>query len=92
MGDSTIFVRGGLDLKDFAIDLGGDSYVTSYTNGKQGVAFVPREGDDGTLLAGIRGPIACAFGRTSEDCDILYVSTSGGDRAYSSGGSVRKDS
>lgn len=35
------------------------------------------------LLTNVRGPTSCAFGWTSRDKDVLYVSTSGGDFAYS---------
>ena len=87
-GDLTILAKGGFDPDDFAMDVGGDSYVTSYTLGSQGIVFVPREGGVATQIAGVRGPTACAFGRTAADCQSLYVSTSGGDRAYSSGGEV----
>jgi len=85
VGNYTIMAQGGFGPDDIAIDAHGDVYVTSYTQGKNGVAFVPREGGPATYIAGMAGPTSCAFGRTAADRDILYVSTSGGDYEYLSG-------
>ncbi len=85
VGNYTIMAYGGFGPDDIAIDDHGDIYVTSYTQGKNGVAFVPREGGAATYIAGMPGPTSCAFGRTAADWDVLYVSTSGGDYEYLSG-------
>ena len=68
---------------DFAVDAGGDVYVASFTKDDDGIVFVPREGSPYSLLASVAGPTACAFGRTTKDKQVLYVSTSGGDYAPS---------
>lgn len=68
---------------DLAVDEGGDAYVASFTQDDDGVVFVPREGGSYSLLAGVPGPTACAFGGTEWDKNVLYVSTSGGDFASS---------
>ena len=84
VGNYTVLAQGGFQPDDFALDTYGDAYVTSYAQGKNGLAFVPREGGAATYIAGIAGPTAAAFGRTAVDRDVLYVSTSGDDFAYSS--------
>lgn len=85
VGNYTIMAQGGFGPDDIAIDDHGDVYVTSYTQGKNDVVFIPREGGAATYIAGMAGPTSCAFGRTAEDRDVLYVSTSGGDYEYLSG-------
>lgn len=82
VGNYTIMAQGGFGPDDIAIDDHGDVYVTSYTQGKNGVAFIPREGGVATYITGMPGPTSCAFGRTAVDRDVLYVSTSGGDYEY----------
>lgn len=81
--------KGGFEPDDFALDAKGDAYVTSFTKGKNGLVFVPREGGEGVYVAGVAGPTACAFGRGEADKEVLYVSTSGGDYEYESGAPVR---
>ena len=85
VGKYTVLAEGGFIPDDFAMDAGGDFYVTSITAGRNGIAFIPREGGNATMLAGMGGPTGAAFGRTARDRNILYVSTSGGDEAYNTG-------
>ncbi|KAI9710731.1 MAG: hypothetical protein M1820_002564 [Bogoriella megaspora] len=88
IGDFTVLAEGGFTPDDLAVDSQGDAYVTSFTIGKNGLAFIPREGGNATYIAGMAGPTACAFGRTTFDRDILYISTSGGDYSYLTGDKV----
>ena len=85
VGNYTVLAQGGFTPDDFALDAHGDAYVASFTPGKNGLAFVPREGGLATYIAGIAGPTSAAFGRTPADRNVLYVSTTGGDYEYSSG-------
>lgn len=81
-GPFTVLARDGFEPDDFAIDAKGDCYVASFLPGQNGIAFVPREGGNPTIIAGVQGPTGAAFGRTAADRDTLYISTSGGDFAY----------
>jgi len=85
IGDYTVSAHGGFAPDDFAIDVQGNFYVAEYLQSKDGLVFVPRGGGAATYIAEIRGPTACAFGRTASDRDILYVSTSGGDYGHDTG-------
>lgn len=84
-GNYTIMAQGGITPDDFAVDTNGNLYVTSFTVGQNGLAFVPYEGGNATYIAGMAGPTGAAFGRTVKDRDVLYVSTSGGDYNYLTG-------
>ena len=88
VGDFSVLAQGGFEPDDFTLDTYGNFYVASFVRGNEGLVFVPREGGNATYIAQIAGPTACAFGRTAVDRDILYVSTSGGDYDYTSGGPV----
>ena len=84
VGPYTTLMQGEFAPDDFAIDDAGNSYVTSFTLGKEGLFFVPSSGGNGTLIAEMKGPTSAAFGRTKEDLEsgALYVTTCGGDFAY----------
>lgn len=42
-GPYTVLAEGpGFEPDDFALDIAGDSYVASYTNGSNGIVFIPR--------------------------------------------------
>ncbi|KAF2230838.1 hypothetical protein EV356DRAFT_579714 [Viridothelium virens] len=88
IGDFTVLAEGGFTPDDLAVDSQGDAYVTSFTIGKNGLVFIPRDGGQAMYIAGMAGPTSCAFGRTAIDRDTLYVSTSGGDYQYSTGNKV----
>ncbi|KAI9664020.1 MAG: hypothetical protein M1821_007511 [Bathelium mastoideum] len=85
VGDFKVLAQGGFTPDDMAVDARGDAYVVSFTVGKNGLVFVPREGGNGTYIAGMAGPTAAAFGKTERDRDVLYVTTSGGDYSYLAG-------
>lgn len=73
----TVLARGRFEPDDFALVLSGDGYIASLAEGNNGVAYFPRGGDNANLIASLEGPSACAFGRTTHDCHILYVTTTG---------------
>lgn len=85
IGDYAVLAHAAFAPDDFAIDDRGDFYVADYLQSKDGLVFVPRGGGAATYIAEIRGPTACAFGRTAADRDVLYVSTSGGDYDHDTG-------
>lgn len=85
VGNYSVISYLGVDPDDFAIGSRGDFYVTSITEGNSGIVVVPVAGGSPKKIADIAGPTACAFGRTSKDKDVLYVSTSGGNYDYLSG-------
>ncbi|KAK4498407.1 hypothetical protein PRZ48_011065 [Zasmidium cellare] len=82
-GPTTVLANGTFEPDDFALDLNGDAYVTNA--GQNTIVFVPREGGAAVPIATVAGPTSAAFGRTVEDCHVLYVSASGGDEAYMDG-------
>ena len=87
VGDAEILAQGGGFLPDdFALDLWGNAYITTFANGTNGVLYVPADTTGPVQIANITGPTAAAFGRTMEDCHILYVSTTGGDYDRASDG------
>ncbi|KAF2174067.1 hypothetical protein M409DRAFT_48951 [Zasmidium cellare ATCC 36951] len=84
-GPTAILANSTFQPDDFALDLNGDAYVASPLTHQNAVVFVPREGGAAVPIATTAGPTSCAFGRTVQDCHILYVSTSRGDEAYMEG-------
>lgn len=87
-GNYSVLARGGFVPDDFAVNAAGDSYVTSFDVGSNGIVFVPREDGNSTYVAWMAGPTSCTFGRTAKDRDVLYVATTGGDYNYQTGNKV----
>ncbi|KAL6719774.1 hypothetical protein ACLMJK_001695 [Lecanora helva] len=88
-GDFTTLSKGGiLQPDDFALDAQGDVYAATGLTNQEGLAFVPREGGPAIRIAGAAGPTGAAFGRTKEDRDVVYLTTSGGGNAYQADGPV----
>ena len=88
IGNFTVLSQGIFAPDDFAIDIHGNCYVTSHTQGKNGVWLVLADGGPAEFIAEMAGPTAAAFGRTQRDRSILYVSASGGDDDYGPGKNV----
>lgn len=88
-GRYKVLARGGFVPNDFALDVRGNAYVASLHNAtakdtdkNDGISFVPASGGPVEYVAEVAGPTSAAFGRTASDCNVLYVSTSGGDNMY----------
>ena len=79
VGDAEVLANGGFGPDDFAVDRVGNTYITSFTKGDNGVGYVPTDGGNWNKIASVKGPTSAAFGRTTDDCHILYVGTTGGD-------------
>lgn len=84
--DYTVLSKGNFEPDDFALDLQGNAYIASLDPGNNGIVYVPQEGGSGELIARLKGPSACAFGRTVDDCHVLYITTTGGDEDYGPNG------
>lgn len=87
-GATTPLAAKGVGYDDFALRRGGDGGLTAYLCDSRGnsIAKVGLDGEDHSpkIIAGsatttqVAEPEAAAFGRTKEDCDVLYVVTAGG--------------
>ena len=85
VGNFTVLSNLRIEPDDFALDQVGNFYVTSFTPDRNGIVFIPSQGGPATNVAAVAGATACAFGRTTKDRKVLYVSTSGGDFDYNTG-------
>lgn len=91
--DFVVVTQGGFSGDDFAVDDEGNFFIATfidigYTVGEEGVLFVPKNGQPNTYVVTVPGPTSCAFGRSSTDRGVLYITTSGGDSAYVTSGPV----
>lgn len=91
-GDYIVVTSEGFVPDDFALDVHGNAFIATFTSevagltdGKDGIYFVSRSGEHAKNIAEVAGPTGAAFGRAAEDCNILYVCTTGGDDAYLTG-------
>lgn len=79
-GDAVV-ITSSIQTDDFAIDRWGNGWVT--TNPDNNVTLVKNDGRTFTVLGRknstlLTGAVGAAFGRTIDDLDILYVTTSKG--------------
>lgn len=81
---AAVILSTNINSNGFAFDRKGDAFLTENT--PNALAYVPVEGGPSTVLAGVPlaapsslpGPQSAEFGRSGHDCEILYITTTGG--------------
>ena len=79
-----VILSTNINSNGFAFDQKGDAFLTENTPNALG--YVPVGGGPSTVLAGVPltapsylpGPQSAEFGRSGRDCEVLYITTTGG--------------